>query len=77
LSPEEARNVDTERGTVEVRHDGEVKARYDSGDSIKDQNDAWMYILKHQPHSVDYAKRYGGWTIVIISAAGTDHRGTA
>jgi hypothetical protein len=33
-------------------------------------------ILKHQPHSVDYAKGYGGWTIVIISAAGTEHKGT-
>jgi hypothetical protein len=76
VRPQEARNTDTGTRAVEVRHNGEVKARYDSGDSIKDQNDAWMHILKHQPHSVDYARRYGGWTIVIISAAGAEHKGT-
>jgi hypothetical protein len=59
--------MDTETGAVEVRHDGEVKARYDSGDSIKDHNDAWMHILRHQGQSVDYAMRFGGWAIVSIS----------
>jgi hypothetical protein len=74
VRPEEARNTDTETAAVEVRHNGEVKASYDSGDSIKDHNDAWIYILKHQSQSVDYATRYGGWQIAIVSPDGTQHR---
>ena len=66
--------MDTETGAVEVRHDGEVKARYDSGDRIKDHNDAWIYILKHQAQSVDYAMRFGGWKIVAISPDVGEHR---
>lgn len=66
--------MDTGTTAVKVRHDGVVRARYDSGDSIKDQNDAWMFILKHQPHSVNYARRHGGWKIVTVSPDGTEHR---
>lgn len=31
--------------------------------ALDDENDAWVYIQKHQGQSVDYAMRWGGWGV--------------
>lgn len=40
-----------------VRQDGVIKSVNDT------ENDAWLFVLKAQGQSVDYALTHGGWTI--------------
>ena len=48
---------------VLVKRDNETQASFNSGDDAADQNAAWLFILKNQPMSVDWAIRYEGWEI--------------
>ena len=57
---------------VEVRRDGEMKARFETGDLTADHNAAFKYIMKHQGMSVSWAMRYEGWSIVEIAPGGTE-----
>jgi hypothetical protein len=57
---------------VEVRRDGERKARFETGDPRADSNAAFEYILHHQGQSVSWAVRYEGWSIVEIAPDGTE-----
>jgi hypothetical protein len=49
--------------TVQVKRDGEIQSTFDTGDAVKNTNQAWVWVLKHQPMSVDWALRYEGWEI--------------
>lgn len=42
---------------VIVKHDGEEVAR------VEDENAAFIWLLRHQGQSVDYALKYGGYTV--------------
>ena len=44
-------------GTYEVSQDGETLATFDS------ELDAFVYVLRAQSFSVDYACKYHGWAI--------------
>lgn len=57
---------------TEVRHDREVRARFSSPDQVKNANDAFTFILKHQGQSVYHAVRFEGWSIVDISPDGSE-----
>jgi hypothetical protein len=47
---------------VLLTQDGKVKA------VCPTHNDAWMRLLKIQPHSTLYAQKYGGWKMVPMFA---------
>jgi hypothetical protein len=53
-----------------VKRDGVVQAEFEGDDPVKNNNDAWIWLLKHQPMSVDWAMRYEGWEIVDLPAEG-------
>lgn len=50
--------------TYEVRHDGRLLFR-------GPEAECWHYIHQHTSSSVDWAMKYGGWT---ITPSGTDWR---
>lgn len=49
--------------TVQVQRDGETRKTFDSGDPVRDQNDAFEWLLRAQPQSVHWATTYEGWEI--------------
>lgn len=49
--------------SVYVKRDGTVQKTFSSGDDTQDSNDAFEWLLKNQPQSVDWATRYEGWEI--------------
>ncbi len=48
-----------------IKRDGQVVA------TVEDSNEAFKYILDHQPFSVGYAIRYGGYR--VLAEDGTMH----
>jgi len=40
-----------------IKKDGEIKAE------VKDENEAFVWLLKHQGQSVDFAIKHNGWTV--------------
>jgi hypothetical protein len=62
---------------VEVRRDGHAQAWF-AASGIEDtnsQNNAWTWLLHAQGQSPERAMKYEGWSIVVIDAAGQEHKG--
>ena len=53
--------------THEVRHDGITLAVFTGPRS---HNEAFAWLLRHQPHSVHYATSFEGYSIVEVRASG-------
>src|SRR5215471_19463979 len=53
-------------GKIEVRRDGETQETFASGDWARDQNDAFKWLLRHQPMSTDWAQKYEGWSVDAV-----------
>jgi uncharacterized Zn finger protein (UPF0148 family) len=54
---------------VQVRRNGRVLETF-YGERA--DNEAYEWLLKHQPQSWDYAKRYGGYSVVRVFADGSE-----
>lgn len=66
-------------GAVQVKRDGAVQETFNSPDPVKNSNDAFAWLLKHQGQSVDHATRHEGWEITDPApcpACGCHHEGT-
>lgn len=45
-----------------IKHDNKLKAK------VKTDNDAFIWLLRHQPHSTSHALKYEGWSVKKSSA---------
>lgn len=66
-------------GTVQVRRDGIVQETFSDGDPVQNSNAAFIWLLRNQGQSVDWAVRHEGWEITRPAPCpdcGCHHEGT-
>lgn len=60
-------------GTVQVKRDGIVQETFRSPDPVRNSNDAFAWLLRHQGQSVDWAIKHEGWEITDPQSGPSGH----